>query len=125
MLKGYSLLYRYQDNCCVKMLAIDKDALEAERNKLLSDPDYTRVDEIKESNTRSLTYRDLTPQIPGVNFIKGKAILLGEMHIDARCSGMRSLYTMPEFKDEAIKEFQQRRKGQQSASDAYYSLSWV
>ncbi len=125
MLKEYSLLSRYQNNCCFKMLSIDKEALEAERDKMLSNPNYTRVDEIEESDLGRLTYQDLTSQIPGVDFIKGKAVRLGEMHTDSRCSGTRPLYTMPEFEKEASKEFQLRKKGQHSASDAYYAQKWV
>lgn len=125
MLTEYSILYRFKNFCCVKLIAIDKEALESEREKLLNNSDYTRVDEIQESSLRGLTYQDLTSKIPGVDFVKGKAIPLGEMHTDSRCTGTRPLYTMPEFKDAAINEFKSLRKGQQSASDAYYSKPWV
>ena len=125
MLKEYSLLSRYQDYACFKTVSIDKEALEAERDKMLSNSNYTLVDEIKESDLDRLTYQDLTSQIPGVDFIKGKAVRLGEMHTDSRCSGMRPMYTMPEFEKEASKEFQLRKKGQQSSSDAYYAKKWV
>lgn len=125
MLTEYSMLYRFKNFCTVKLIAIDKEALEAKREALLSDSDYTLVDEIKESSLRGLTYQNLTSQIPGVDFLKGKAVLLGEMHTDSRCTGTRPLYTMPDLKDAAINEFNNRRKGQQSASDAYYSQPWV
>jgi hypothetical protein len=125
MLKEYSLISRYQNNCAFKTVSIDKEALEAEREKFLNDPNYTLVDEIKATDTGRLTYQNLTSQIPGVDFIKGRAVFLGEMHTDSRCTGTRPLYTMPELKDKAIKEMELRKKGQEAAADAYYSKVWV
>lgn len=110
-------------------VGIDREALEAEKAKLeeeaKTNDDINQVNDITENNVPSLLWQDWTSGTAGNNFIQGKAIKAGECHTDSRCTGEKRFYTLPEYANEAQKQMNAKRVGQQKAADAYYSQQWV
>lgn len=122
--KSYRLDYRYKDDPACAYIAIDKRALEKMKVELDNDKNH-KTFEIQEETVLGVLYCDDTLSIPGLDFLQGNAIRIGERHTDSRCSGMRSFYAMPEFEEQAKEQFNKESRGQEKSADSYYSKPWV
>ena len=120
----YRLNYSYQGNALCAFVGIDKKAIEAKKRELDSDRNY-RTFEITEEIQSGLLYQNMTQGSRFLDFIQGDAVLIGERHVDSRCTGTRRFYTMPENKNEAIAQFDKEKKGQKTTADRYYDRPWV
>tara|TARA_B100000749_G_scaffold249593_1_gene214206 strand:+ start:3495 stop:3899 length:405 start_codon:yes stop_codon:yes gene_type:complete len=113
----------------IAYVGIDREAIEAKRAEIEAESktneDITNIGDITENTSRGLLWQDWTSNTAGNDFIQGKAIKVGECHTDSRCTGQKSFYTLPEYAEEAKKEMDSKRKGQERAADAYYSQQWV
>ncbi len=122
--KVFYFTHRFQNFGVCKTQSLDLKALQEEKQKMDADPDQT-TSEIQETPNRGLLYCDHSVNTPGTYFLRGKAIKIGERHIDSRCTGTRSFYTMPEHEEEAKLEFDKAKKAQEKSADSYYSQPWV
>lgn len=120
----YRLNYRYQDYPWCAYLSLDKEALEFKKSELDKDQNY-RTCPIKVELQSGFVYADDTLGSRFIDFIQGRAIKVGERHMDARCTGMRRCYALPEHEAEARAEYERARKGQETQADRYYNQPWV
>lgn len=113
---------RDSETAAIQNIGLDKDAVEREHKSSKEGEGLTG--EIETSKHFSDSY-EVPVGTPFISFIYDGAVKVGERHVDARCTGIKSFYTTNELLEQATEAFTKARKMQSARADSYYSQPWV